>query len=99
MAEEDPLGMEIDVMAEPPEVAANECVPLELEARLTVSAVVVRLPKASCSWTVMGPMVDPDPAEPEAEVEVKANRNGVAAVMLNAFVVTVVSPVPERASV
>ena len=36
--------MEIEVMLVPPEVAANSLVPVEFEARLTVSAVVVGLP-------------------------------------------------------
>ncbi len=43
-------------MAAPPGVAENTPV-AEVDERLTVSAVVVGLPKMSCSWTVIGPML------------------------------------------
>ena len=39
-----PLGMAMDVMAVPPDVAANSFVPCEVEERLTVSAVLLTLP-------------------------------------------------------
>ena len=40
-----------EVTLEPFRLAEKTFVPVLLEARLTVSAVVVGLPKVSCSWT------------------------------------------------
>ena len=49
--------MVIDVMAAPPGGGREHAVPVDVDERLTVSAVVVGLPNMSCSWTVIGPML------------------------------------------
>ncbi len=82
MALEDPLGIETDVtVGDPPEEVANSVVPELFVDRLTVSAEVVGLPKASVSSTVMDPMVALAVAEPEAGEVVKINLAGGYAVV------------------
>ena len=61
--------------------------PVELEPKVTVSATVVGLPLASCSWTVIGPRVGLEDAAPETGAEVMTNFAGDPAVMLKALVV------------
>ena len=61
------------VIAAPPKVAAKTLVPLEVEDKVTVWAVVVGLPRASCSATVMGPTVALVEAPPDTAVEVTTN--------------------------
>jgi hypothetical protein len=65
--------METDATAVPPEVAEKMYVPVELEPRFTVSAVVAGLPNASCSWTVIGPRLAVCVAVPDTGLDVKAN--------------------------
>jgi hypothetical protein len=72
--------METDVTALPPEVAENVYAPGELEARVTVSAVVEGLPNGSCSATVIGPRVAVGDAAPDTGLDVTANWEGGAAV-------------------
>src|SRR5580698_4209594 len=89
--------MEIEVVAGPPGVAENTAVPVLFEERLTVSAAVVGLPYASCSWTVIGPTLAPEDAVPDWGLDVKANCAEGAAVTLKAeLVVDDVSPGPVR---
>src|ERR1700690_757786 len=58
-----------EVTVVPFKVAEKTAVPVLLDPRVTVSAVVVGLPKLSCSWTVIGPRLAVDDAAPEtAEV-------------------------------
>ena len=62
---EEPLAIETEVTADPPEEVANSVVPeLDVE-RFTVSAVVDTLPKASSSSTLIGPRVAFIVAAPE----------------------------------
>ena len=85
-------------MAEPPEVAENFA-PDELDAKVTVSLAVVGLPKASCSWTVIGPSAALDDAGPETGVEVTTSWLGLPAVMANGLVVTEGYPAAEAVRV
>src|SRR5665213_1147801 len=89
--------MEIDVIGAPPGVAENTAVPVEFEDRFTVSAAVVGLPYASCSWTVIGPRLAPEDACPDTAFDVMANCATEAAVTLNGTLVTeAVSPTAVR---
>ena len=99
MADDDPDGIETVVMALPDEVAENLAVPVELEPKVTVSAVVVGLPRASCSWTVSGPKVALAEAVPETGFEVMTNWLGEPAVMLKAVVVAEGSPLLDAVRV
>ena len=73
MVDDEPAMMETVVVDPPPEEAENWPVPVEFELRVTVSAVVVGLPEASCSWTVIGPRVALVDAAPDTCVEVMTN--------------------------
>ena len=99
MADDDPDGIETVVMALPDEVAENLAVPAEFEPKVTVSAVVVGLPKASCSWTVSGPKVALAEAVPERGVEVMTNWLGEPALMLKGLVVAEGSPLLDAVRV
>jgi hypothetical protein len=92
VADDDPDGIETVVMALPDEVAENLAVPAEFEPKVTVSAVVVGLPKASCSWTVSGPKVALAEAVPERGVEVMTNFDGAPALMVSTWVPLVSAP-------
>ena len=77
---------------EPPfGVSENTAVPLEFDVKLTVSAVVVGLPLASSSWTVIGPKLALDDAAPETADEV--NTSLLAAPLMVSCCVPAVSPV------
>ena len=75
-----------EVMAAPPEVAANSWVPAELDDKLTVSAVVLTLPKASCSCTVIGPNVGLAETPPDTGPVVKISWAAAPAVMVSCWV-------------
>ena len=79
------------VVTPPPDVAEKIPMP-ELDDRLTVSAMVVGFPSASCSWTVMGPRVGEDDAVPDTAAVVKTSLAGVPVPMAS-FWVSLVSPV------
>ena len=61
----------------PPELVAKTAPP-ELDARVTVTGLVVGLPKASCSCTVIGPSVALDEAVPVTADVVKTSLAGGA---------------------
>ena len=75
----------------PPEVAAN-LAPDEVEERVTVSAVVVTLPNASCSCTVSGPSVALADAGPDTAVEVMTSLAGAPTVIVSDWVALVKDP-------
>ena len=81
-------------MDEPPEVAANVAVPVELDERVTVSAVVVELANESCSVTVIGPMAADDDATPDTAVEVTASWLTLLAMIDTLDVVAEARPEP-----
>ena len=74
--------MLIDVVAVAPEVEAN-MPPAEVVDRATVSAVVVALPKVSCSATVIGPSVALDAAAPDTAVVVMSSLLTAAGVIVS----------------
>ena len=78
-----------EVRGVPPEVAANSLVPVELDERLTVSAVVEALPNASRSCTVIGPNVGLLDAAPDTVPLVKISWAAGPAVMLSCWVAEV----------
>ena len=90
--------MLIEVMVPPPEVAANSWVPAEFDDRLTVNAVVLTLPKASCSCTVIGPSVALLEVVPDTAPVVKTSLDAVPAVIVSCWVPEV-SPVAAAVSV
>jgi hypothetical protein len=92
VALDDPEAMSIEAVAVPPEVAEKTGVPLESELRFTISALVDGLPKASCSWTVIGPRDAPDDAGPETAELVKTSVRGAAAETVSTCI-PLVSPV------
>src|SRR3984957_8730133 len=83
--------METVVAVEPQDVAHNRP-PVEVEPKVAVSAPVVGLPKASCSWTVIGPRVGLEDAAPETGAEVMTNFEGDPAVMVSIWVALVSAP-------
>jgi hypothetical protein len=93
VADELPAGMEIVVKLVPPGVAENSFVPLEFDAMVSVSAVVVGLPKLSCSWTMIDPRVALEVAVPEMALEAKTHLEGAAGVTVSDWVPDV-SPEP-----
>ena len=92
MVDGEPAGIDTVVVAEPPEVAEKTAVPVELEARVTVWAVVAALPKESCSATVIGPRVAVADAAPDTAVEVMTYLDAAAAVTVSICVPGVVRP-------
>src|ERR1019366_1234167 len=84
--------MVIDEMAAPPGVAEKTAVPVEFDERLTVSATVVGFPNATCSWTVMGPMLAVAEAIAAVGLEVMTNAEGAAGATVKAALVAVVNP-------
>ena len=96
--------METVVTAVPFDVAANLVVPPEFEVGVTISAVVVALPKESCSATVTGPRVMVATAVALRAVEVKTSLLTAAAVIVSFWVALAVRPeavivgVPVRVS-
>ena len=84
--------METDATAVPPEVAEKMYVPVELEPRFTVSAVVAGLPNASCSWTVIGPRLAFCVAVPDTGLDVKANWEAGPELSAKVALTPVVSP-------
>ena len=80
-----PAAIDTVVVAVPPKVAEND-LPVELEARVTVWAVVVALPNVSCSATVIGPRVAVADAAPDTAVEVMTYLDAAAAVTVSTWV-------------
>jgi hypothetical protein len=96
VADDEPEGIDTLVTLEPPEEVANTTVPDEFDERKTVvekNEAVVGLPYASCSCTVMGPMVALDDAVPLRGFEMMANWEAEPTVMLNGLeVATAIVP-------
>ena len=93
-ADDEPAAIDTEVMDEPPEVAANVAVPVELDERVTVSAVVVELANESCSVTVIGPRAADDDATPDTAVEVTASWLTLLAMIDTLDVVAEARPEP-----
>src|ERR1700684_230109 len=91
--------MAMVLMPVPPEVAENLAVPVEFELKVTVSAVVVGLPSASCSWTASGPRVAEAEAGPETDPLMMMNLEGAPAVMLDGLLTAQSNPLLDASRV
>ena len=97
-----PAGIVIVVVADPPEVAEKDAVPVEFEERLTTvppPGASATLPKASRDCTVIGPRVGLVRAVPLTGLVVKANVAAAAVEMVKPLLVSEVSPVLVAVSV